>query len=99
MDIHARVTSKGQVTIPKPVRDALNLEQGDAVLFQGAAPQPEAPRNRRPQVRVPDKIVITRTGGSFHHVSGCPSTTRGEEARTNRTLDKCGHCFPAFREE
>jgi hypothetical protein len=75
------------------------IRQGDAVLFQGAAPQPEAPRNRRPQVRVPDKIVITRTGGSFHHVSGCPSTTRGEEARTNRTLDKCGRCFPAFREE
>jgi AbrB family looped-hinge helix DNA binding protein len=34
VDIHARVTSKGQVTIPKPVRDALNLEQGDAVLFR-----------------------------------------------------------------
>ena len=60
---------------------------------------PAAPRNRRPQATVPDKIVITKTGGAFHHVSGCSSTTCGEEARSNRTLDKCGHCFPAFREE
>ena len=75
------------------------VRQGEEVLLQAALPQQEAPRNRRPQATVPDKIVITRTGGSFHHVSGCSSTTRGGEARTNRTLDKCGHCFPAFRGE
>jgi hypothetical protein len=75
------------------------IRQGDAVLLQAAVPQPEAPRNRRPQVRVPDQILVTRTGGSYHHVSGCSSTTRGEEAHTNRRLDKCGLCYPAFREE
>lgn len=29
----ATVTSKGQVTIPKPVRDALGLETGDRIEF------------------------------------------------------------------
>ena len=32
-----KVTSKGQVTIPKPVRDRLNLKPGSAVDFELAA--------------------------------------------------------------
>ena len=75
------------------------VRQGEEVLLQAALPQQEAPRNRRPQVRVPDQVLITRTGGSFHHVSGCSATTRGEETRTNRRLDKCGLCYPVYREE
>jgi AbrB family looped-hinge helix DNA binding protein len=31
----ATITSKGQVTIPKPVRDALGLETGDRIEFVG----------------------------------------------------------------
>lgn len=34
MEVSARMTSKGQVTIPKSVRDALSLEDGDAVVFR-----------------------------------------------------------------
>ncbi len=34
MDTAARLTSKGQVTIPKSVRDALGLKEGDEVLFR-----------------------------------------------------------------
>ncbi len=34
MDIAARITSKGQITIPKPVREALNLGEGDQVVFR-----------------------------------------------------------------
>ncbi len=30
----ATVTSKGQITIPKPIRDALELEPGDRVAFR-----------------------------------------------------------------
>ncbi len=34
MDIAARITSKGQITIPKSVREALKLTEGDQVVFR-----------------------------------------------------------------
>ncbi len=34
MDTRAKITSKGQVTIPKSVRDALELHAGDELLFR-----------------------------------------------------------------
>lgn len=34
MDASARLTSKGQVTIPKAVREALELHEGDEVVFR-----------------------------------------------------------------
>ena len=34
MDVAARVTSKGQVTIPKEVRDALGIREGDQIIFR-----------------------------------------------------------------
>ena len=34
MDSSAKITSKGQVTIPKSVRDALQLHAGDQLLFR-----------------------------------------------------------------
>lgn len=34
MDSSAKITSKGQITIPKSVRDALGLHEGDELLFR-----------------------------------------------------------------
>lgn len=34
MDVPATLTSKGQITLPKSVRDALGLKEGDRVLFR-----------------------------------------------------------------
>jgi antitoxin PrlF len=34
MDVKPRVTSKGRITIPKRVREALKLREGDQVLFR-----------------------------------------------------------------
>jgi antitoxin PrlF len=34
MDVPAKISSNGQVTIPKSVRDALDLHEGDELLFR-----------------------------------------------------------------
>lgn len=34
MDVAAKVTSKGQVTVPKAVRDALGIKDGDEIVFR-----------------------------------------------------------------
>ncbi len=51
MDVQARVTSKGQVTIPKVVRDQLGLEEGDMVLFR-------VERGRALLARTPDLLDL-----------------------------------------
>lgn len=44
MEAAARVTSKGQVTIPAAIRRALDLDSGDEVIFEvdGAPGSPDA---------------------------------------------------------
>src|SRR3954469_24744446 len=34
MELSAKLSSKGQLTVPKQVRQALRLEEGDAVVFR-----------------------------------------------------------------
>lgn len=34
MDVMARLSSKGQLTVPKAVREALELHEGDQVVFR-----------------------------------------------------------------
>ena len=80
---------------PKPPAPGERIE----VLADADWVRDGAPRNRMPQIRVPDQVLITRTGGSFHRASGCSVTTRGEERHTNRRLDKCALCYPVHREE
>ena len=54
MDVSARVTSKGQVTIPKAVREALALETGDRVVFR-------VEHHRAIMARTPDLLEMAGT--------------------------------------
>lgn len=51
MDAAARLTSKGQITIPRSVRDALQLRQGDEVVFR-------VERQRAVLARTPDFLDL-----------------------------------------
>ena len=51
MDVRARLTSKGQVTIPKSVREALDLHEGDEVLFR-------VERSRALMAKTPDLLSL-----------------------------------------
>ncbi len=34
MDVSAKVSSKGQITIPRAVRETLGIEEGDQIVFR-----------------------------------------------------------------
>lgn len=54
MDVRARVTSKGQVTIPKSVREALGLDAGDELVFR-------VERSRAVLAKTPDLLELAGT--------------------------------------
>lgn len=51
MDAASKVTSKGQVTVPKAVRDALGIQGGDDVVFRVEG-------NRAMLARTPDFLAL-----------------------------------------
>lgn len=63
MDVSAKVTAKGQVTIPKAVRDALGIGEGDRLLFRVVA-------DRALVARTPDLLELAGT-------IAVPRTARG----------------------
>ena len=54
MDVAAKVTSKGQVTVPKAVRDALGISEGDEIIFRVEG-------NRAVLARTPDFLALAGT--------------------------------------
>lgn len=54
MDAAARVSSKGQITVPKAVREALGIEEGDDVVFRVEG-------NRAVLARTPDFLALAGT--------------------------------------
>lgn len=54
MDAAAKLTSKGQVTVPKIVRDALGIKEGDQVVFRVEG-------NRAVLARTPEFLALAGT--------------------------------------
>jgi AbrB family looped-hinge helix DNA binding protein len=54
MEIAARMSSKGQLTVPKVVRDALGIGEGDNVVFRVEG-------NRAVLARTPDFLSLAAT--------------------------------------
>jgi len=54
VDAAAKMTSKGQVTVPKAVRDALGLKEGDEIVFRVEG-------NRAVLARIPDLLALAGT--------------------------------------
>ena len=65
MEISARVTSKGQVTLPKAVREALALAEGDRVVFRVEG-------DRAILARTPDLLALAGSISVPAEVRGMP---------------------------
>lgn len=63
----AKLTSKGQITIPKQIRDLLNLEQGDSVVFYVDENKNIKIANKKDCTVLPDEnskqVVVKRGNG------------------------------------
>jgi len=62
MEARARLTSKGQVTIPVEVRRALGVEEGDTLVFE-VADAYATMRKRRPTLEVAQEVRARYMGG------------------------------------
>jgi AbrB family looped-hinge helix DNA binding protein len=62
MEARARLTSKGQVTIPVEVRRALGVEEGDTLVFE-VADAYATMRKRRPTLEVAREARARYMGG------------------------------------
>jgi len=54
MEIAAKMSSKGQLTVPKSVRDAVGIDEGDEVIFRVEG-------NRAVLARTPDFLSLAGT--------------------------------------
>jgi AbrB family looped-hinge helix DNA binding protein len=79
MDATAKVTTKGQVTVPKVVRDALGIEEGDELLFRVEG-------NRAVLARTPEFLQLAgsiKVPAAKHNVAWDDVIRRTRTARTS----------------
>jgi AbrB family looped-hinge helix DNA binding protein len=84
MELKARITSKGQLTIPKEVRRALGVGEGDNLLFEvNDAGDEVTVRVARKPVSFADYAGIWREdeGMSLREVNSYVRELRGHESR------------------
>ena len=76
MDVAAKMTSKGQVTVPKAVREALGLQVGDEVVFRVEG-------NHAVLARIPDFLSL---GGSIRVPAAKRNVAWDEVIRRTRSV-------------
>ena len=75
MDVSAKVTTKGQITLPKRVRDALGLKAGDHVVFR-------LERDRAVLAKTPDFLELAGSVAVPEEKRGVPwPEVRGQTQR------------------
>lgn len=74
MEIAARMSSKGQLTVPKAVRDALGIGEGDSVVFRVEG-------TRAILARTPDFLALA---GSFEVPAARRNAAWDDVVRTTR---------------
>lgn len=79
MDARATMTSKGQVTIPKIVREALELREGDELLFR-------VERSRALVAKTPDFLDLAGAVGVPPGKRGTPWDEVVRRTRSERTV-------------
>lgn len=79
MEVSARLTSKGQVTIPSPVRKALGLRNGDRVVFR-------VDGDRAVLARTPDLLSLAGSISVPAEKRGAPWSEIIEEAHRAQGL-------------
>lgn len=81
MDLAAKVTSKGQVTIPRAVRDKLGISEGDEIVFRVEEHGPRSPRH--------PTSSTSRAPSASQPRSGAPLGTRSAAA-PGALVPRCG---------
>lgn len=99
MEIAAKMSSKGQITVPEAVRDALGIGEGDNVVSGWRAIGPSSlalrtscPWRERSRFRQPDATLhgMTRTLTAQHCCSGSLREVAGPGRVRSGTLGR-GH--------
>ncbi len=67
------VTSKGQITVPKPIRERLGLKQGDRIEFVAESHRTVVRRARK-------------SGNAFAKYAGALGTFKGDKKKVNAWL-------------
>jgi AbrB family looped-hinge helix DNA binding protein len=73
VEIAATVTSEGQITLPKQVRDALGVREGDRVVFRVLAGRAVVARAiiTFPGVTADDELLLDTARTRHYQIAGC----------------------------
>jgi antitoxin PrlF len=81
MEVSARLSSKGQVTVPRAVREALSLEKGDRLVFR-------VDGDRAVLARTPDLLALAGSVSVPAARRGTPWTEVLRQTRRARAAER-----------